>query len=116
MYVLSKRISGEVEDYRHSELQAAIAGIIVSHDRQFTVVVSPTGSGKTWIQGIIAKYYCHHGKKVVVVEPNELLCMQTTEKLAVVDYGITVTSIDRLYLEGPWHEVMILNEYDLIIN
>ena len=33
-----------------------------------------------------------------------------------MDYGITVTSIDRLYVEGPWHDVIILNEYDLIAN
>ena len=37
------------------------------------------------------------GKKVTVVEPNELLRMQTAEKLAVVDYAITITSIDLLY-------------------
>jgi hypothetical protein len=55
-------------------------------------------------------------KRVVVVEPNELLCAQTAEKLAVVDYGITVTSISKLYVEGPWHDVIILNEYDLIVN
>lgn len=55
-------------------------------------------------------------KKVTVVEPNELLRMQTAEKLAVVDYAITITSIDLLYQEGPWNEVIILNEYDLIVN
>ena len=33
----------------------------------------------------------------------------------MVDYGITVTSIQRLYMEGPWHEVVILNEYDNIL-
>jgi len=56
------------------------------------------------------------GKKVVVVEPNEILMRQmTAEKLALVDYGITVTSIQRLFMEGPWHEVVILNEYDNIL-
>lgn len=34
----------------------------------------------------------------------------------MVDYGISVTSIERLYLEGPLHDVIILNEYDLIAN
>ena len=55
------------------------------------------------------------GKKVVVVEPNEMLMRQTAEKLALVDYNITVTSISRLYREGPWHEIVILDEYDNII-
>ena len=44
-----------------------------------------------------------------MVEPNEMLMRQTAEKLALVDYGITVTSIQRLYMEGPWHEVVILD-------
>jgi hypothetical protein len=64
---------------------------------------------------LVAKYFCNLGKKVVVVEPNEMLMRQTAEKLALVDYGITVTSIQRLYMEGPWHEVVILNEYDNIL-
>ena len=34
----------------------------------------------------------------------------------MVDYGISVTSIERFYVEGPWHDVIILNEYDLIVN
>jgi len=29
-----------------------------------------------------------------------------------VDFDITITSIRRLYEEGPWHEVVILDEYD----
>ena len=61
------------------------------------------------------KYFCNLGKKVVVVEPNEMLMRQTAEKLALVDYNITVTSISRLYREGPWHEIVILDEYDNII-
>ena len=63
----------------------------------------------------MAKHYCRQGKKVVVVEPNEMLAEQTGEKLALVDFGITVTSIGRFYLEGPWHEVVILDEYDCIL-
>ena len=115
MLALSKDVSQEVEDYKHCELQAAIAGVVISHNQDFTIVVSPTGSGKTWIQGLVAKYFCNLGKKVVVVEPNEMLMRQTAEKLALVDYSITVTSIQRLYKEGPWHEVVILNEYDNIL-
>ena len=49
MITLSKEVSSEVEDYRHNDLQSCIAGVVVSHQQEFTVVVSPTGSGKTWI-------------------------------------------------------------------
>ena len=50
------------------------------------------------------------------MEPNEQLRLQSAEKLAAVDYGINVTSIDDFYLEGSKHDVILLNEYDLIIN
>ena len=72
---LSKSVSEEVEDYRHSDFQSCIAGIIISHNQDFTVVISPTGSCKTWIQGLVAKYFCNKGKKVVIVEQNETLMM-----------------------------------------
>jgi hypothetical protein len=111
---LSRGVSDEVQEYRHCDYQAAIAAIALSQKKPFVVVVSPTASGKTWIQGLIAKYLCEQGLSVTVVEPNEHLRVQTTEKLAVVDYGIAVTSIDMLYREGPWGQVMILNEYDMI--
>lgn len=61
IYRLSKEVSDEVIDYRHNELQAAIAGVVVTKSEQFTIVVSPTGSGKTWIQGLVAKHYCTLG-------------------------------------------------------
>ena len=50
------------------------------------------------------------------MEPNEQLRLQTAEKLAAVHFGINVTSIDDFYLEGSKHDVILLNEYDLIIN
>ena len=49
MIALSKEVSSITEDYRHNDLQSCIAGVVVSHQHEFTVVVSPTGSGKTWI-------------------------------------------------------------------
>ena len=52
----------------------------------------------------------------MVVEPNDLLCQQTAEKLNVVDYAITVTTIKRLFEEGPWHEIIIINEFDIIFS
>ena len=34
----------------------------------------------------------------------------------LVDFNIQVTTIERLYSEGPWGDVIILNEYDTIVN
>jgi len=41
IYRLSKEVSDEVIDYRHNELQSAIAGVVVTKSKQFTIVVSP---------------------------------------------------------------------------
>lgn len=49
VFVLSKKISDEIEEYKHSEYQSAIAAIAMSAKSKFKIVVSPTGSGKTWI-------------------------------------------------------------------
>ena len=72
-FTASKEIASQVEDYRHCEYQAAVAGIIASQEGDLIVAVSPTGSGKTQIQGVVAKHFCQMGKKVVVIEPNEML-------------------------------------------
>ncbi len=60
-------------------------------------MTSPNGSGKTWIQGLIAKYMCQKNQGVTVVEPNEDLRCQTAEKLGLVDFGISVATIDHIY-------------------
>jgi superfamily II DNA or RNA helicase len=51
----------DVEDYRHCEYQAAMAAIIASRPGKVTVAVAPTGSGKTWVQGLVAKHFCRLG-------------------------------------------------------
>ena len=70
---MSKEMSEEVEGYHHCEYQAAVAAISLSHHDPLIVVVSPTGSGKTWMQGLIAKYHCSQRKSVTVIEPNDVL-------------------------------------------
>lgn len=52
------------------------------------VVELPTGSGKTWIQGLIAKYYCLQNKKVTIIEPNKNLRNQTNLMLEAIDFNI----------------------------
>lgn len=51
-----------------------------------------------------------------MVEPNDNLRVQTAEKLGPVHYNVNVTTIEKLYQEGPWGDIIILDEYDLIID
>jgi hypothetical protein len=53
---------------------------------------------------------------VTVIEPNETLRYQTAEKLAFVDFGIQVVTIDYFYQYGTNDTIIILNEYDTIID
>jgi hypothetical protein len=70
MITLSNSVSDVHEEYRHNNLQAAIAGICIAQPENFIIAASPTGSGKTWIQGLIAKHFALKGERVTVVEPN----------------------------------------------
>jgi superfamily II DNA or RNA helicase len=58
---VSLKVSSEVASYRHSPYQAAVAATIASISKNFIIVIMPTGSGKTWVQGILSKYYCSKG-------------------------------------------------------
>jgi reverse gyrase len=81
-----------------------------------TIVVSPTGSGKTWVQAIIAKYFCSKDKKVVLVEPNKNLMLQSIFKLEALDFKFHVTTMQNLFEEPIVADVILLNEYDLIVS
>ena len=116
MTSLSLGISQEVDIYRHCDYQTAIAAISVSYNDPFIIVVSPTGSGKTWIQGLISRYHSDKGQKVTLIEPSDMLRIQTAEKLGYFDYSISITSIESYYCDGPWRDVIIINEYDTIFN
>ena len=61
MLSLSQVMARDVEDYRHCEYHAAMAAIIASRPGKVTVAVAPTGSGKTWVQGLVAKHFCRLG-------------------------------------------------------
>jgi 16S rRNA A1518/A1519 N6-dimethyltransferase RsmA/KsgA/DIM1 with predicted DNA glycosylase/AP lyase activity len=75
----------------------------------------PTGSGKTWVQGIISKYYCKLGKRVTIIEPNEDLMKQTSEKLGKVDFEISFITIKDFYKYGCDDDIIIIDEYDWIV-
>ena len=75
----------------------------------------PTGSGKTWVYGLIAKHYLKLWKKVTIIEPNNTLCAQTTELLSNIDYNLSVTTIENFYEMPCKDEVLIVNEYHHIV-
>ena len=75
MLDISKSLTNKVPEYRHNHFQGAVAGICISRGARLSIVVAPTGSGKTWVQALIAKYFCNQGKRVVLVEPNNQLML-----------------------------------------
>ena len=77
MLDLSKLVANKIPHYRHNEFQGAVAGACISVGASLTIVVQPTGSGKTWVQAPIAKYFCSQGKRVLLVEPTLALMTQS---------------------------------------
>ena len=71
-----------------------MAAIAASTNNLVMIVEMPTGSGKTWIQGLLAVFYANLGMKVTIIEPTEDLRIQATELLGVLDYNISVCSIE----------------------
>ena len=112
MLNISIDLSEEIDLYKHCEYQAMIAACILSQKAKFIIATVPTGSGKTWIQGLIAKYYCTKGEIVSIVEPNDTLKKQTMGKLCIVDNKIKVFTIEQFYKESYRKGVIILDEYD----
>jgi hypothetical protein len=74
----------------------------------------PTGSGKTWIYAILAKYFSSLGKTVTVIVPNENLRNQTADLIGVSDNNLTVCTIKWFYEHPNKDEIVIIDEYDFI--
>ena len=53
---------------------------------------------------------------MTVVEPNENLKIQTGEMLGLVDFGISVVTMDWFNQHGSKDDIIIINEYDIILN
>jgi superfamily II DNA or RNA helicase len=115
MCAISKLISEESEIYKHCEYQSMIAGSVVSQRSNFVIATAPTGSGKTWIQAIIAKFYCQNNNEVTIVEPSEHLRDQTKKMLYTVDCDLKVLTMEEFYKSGCDTCVLIINEYDQML-
>jgi len=87
-------VEDKCETYQHNPYQCAVAAVILSSPGSFKLIDMPTGSGKTWIQALIAKHFLMKSKPVTIVEPNDYLTNQTLSLLNTLDLDITVQSID----------------------
>ena len=112
MTEVSRAVGEEQSFYMQSNYQICIAAVVASKNYQTSVVEMPTGSGKTWVQCLLAKYYCSLGKKVTIIEPNERLKLQTMELIGLVDEGITIVTPQWFYEFPNKDEVVMVNEYD----
>lgn len=52
---------------------------------------------------------------MTVIEPNELLTKQTMQKIGLINYNITVISINEFLQYGSNSDVIIIDEYDSIM-
>jgi superfamily II DNA or RNA helicase len=92
-----------------------VAAALLSHQETPNIALIPTGAGKTYVQMLIACYYIQRGTKVVIVEPNDMLRVQTKEYFIGLSEDIEVVTIDWFYNFPMKHEVVIVNEFDHIV-
>ena len=55
--------------YSHSPYQCAVVAVAASTSNLVRIVEMQTGSGKTWVQGLLAVFYANLGMKVTIIEP-----------------------------------------------
>ena len=75
--LVSEALSQLCKSYKHNLYQCVVACILFEFKEFPLVAVLPTGSGKTWIQGILALYHLQQDQKVTLIEPNIKLRDQT---------------------------------------
>ena len=76
------------------------AAVVHALSRTRATLISPTGSGKTLIAFLIAKYYLEvmAGKDVLLVVPNVSLIEQTYNTF--LKYGFTAAEVAKIYAQG----------------
>ena len=75
----------------------------------------PTGSGKTWVYDIIAKYFSKQGKSTAVIVTNEILRAQTIGAIGTSDPNISVYTIKQFYEHPTKDDALVIDEYDEIL-
>ena len=69
----SELVSESCSRYLHSPFQCYAAAMAISSHSQTRVIEMPTGSGKTWVYSILAKYYSLLGKSTTIIVPTDAL-------------------------------------------
>ncbi|KEJ82398.1 hypothetical protein OXYTRIMIC_115 [Oxytricha trifallax] len=92
-----------------------IAATLSSSNSRITLVEMPTGSGKTWVQALLASYYATQNKQVTIVEPNIMLKSMVQDRLGVVIDNLRVMDIESYYKHQIKDDVLIIDEYDSVI-
>ena len=73
MQELSKEMYEQIDKFLTNHFQSFAAAKIAAADRGITVASIPSGSGKTYIAALLAKYYQKRDKKVAIVTTEEFL-------------------------------------------
>ena len=73
MQGVAEELYEQIDKFLVNHFQCFAAAKIVAADRKITVASIPSGSGKTYIAALLAKYYKNKGQKVAIVTTEEFL-------------------------------------------
>ena len=102
----------QIDKFLINYFQSFAAAKIAAADRKITVASIPSGSGKTYIAALLAKYYQKEGKKVAIVTTEEFLVSQMKQMLGLFSYNVDILTMEQALLNYEQYDVMILDEAD----
>ena len=78
------------------------------------MITLPTGSGKTWLIGLIAYYFATVKKEplITVIEPNTEMVHQVEESFAELSPNIEVLTLKDFYEQHLLGGIILIDEFD----
>ena len=108
-------LSDNCNSFCENAFQTLAATQIVSSTLTTTVAILPTGTGKTFVAAIIAKYYQKRSKKAVIVTSHQLLVNQFEDILEDDRTNIEILTMEQVLLQLDKHEVFVVDEVDCCV-
>ena len=102
----------QIDKFLTNHFQSFAAAKIVAAERKITVASIPSGSGKTYVAALLAKYYQKKGQKVAIVTTEEFLVSQMERMLGQFRFDVDILTMEQALLRYEQYEVMILDEAD----
>ena len=112
MQGVAEELYEQIDKFLINHFQCFAAAKIVAADRKTTVASIPSGSGKTYVAALLAKFYQKKGQKVAIVTTEEFLVTQMKRMLGQYRFDVDILTMEKALCHYEQYDVMILDEAD----